>query len=189
MGNIEMGFDLHMVFLFSCCRPSGEISKAASTSAKDIERLVGFYRAMTLTRIFDAKAIALQRTGKIGTFASALGQEAVGVGTASAMRPEDVLVPSYRDHAAQFLRGVTLTESALLGRRRARQRFARADFPICVPIGTQVPLMRSAPPTPSRRGEARACRHHRRWRHVEGRFLRSHEPGRRLGARRVHRQQ
>jgi pyruvate dehydrogenase E1 component alpha subunit len=74
---------------------------------------VALYRALVLTRAFDAKAIALQRTGKIGTFASALGQEAVGVGTASAMRPEDVLVPSYRDHAAQFFRGVSLVESLL----------------------------------------------------------------------------
>jgi 2-oxoisovalerate dehydrogenase E1 component alpha subunit len=63
---------------------------------------------MQLTRIFDAKAIALQRTGKLGTFASALGQEAIGVGVGSAMRKEDVLVPSYRDHAAQLLHGVKM---------------------------------------------------------------------------------
>jgi pyruvate dehydrogenase E1 component alpha subunit len=83
--------------------------------------LISLYGGMVLTRAFDAKAIALQRTGKIGTFASALGQEAVGVGTASAMRPDDVLVPSYRDHAAPVVsrsrgpvvRGVTMTESLL----------------------------------------------------------------------------
>ncbi|KAF0120081.1 MAG: pyruvate dehydrogenase (Acetyl-transferring) E1 component subunit alpha, partial [Methylocystaceae bacterium] len=68
MGNIEMGFDLHMD-LVQLLSPDGEISKAASTSAKDIERLVRFYRAMTRTRIFDNKAISLQRTGQLGTFA------------------------------------------------------------------------------------------------------------------------
>ena len=62
--------------------------------ARDAAALVPLYRAMVLTRRFDAKAIALQRTGRLGTFASSLGQEAVVVGLASAMRPEDVLLPS-----------------------------------------------------------------------------------------------
>ncbi len=109
--------------------------------ARDPAALVPLYRAMVLTRQFDLKAIALQRTGKIGTFASALGQEAIGVGVASAMRPEDVLVPSYRDHAAQFVRGVTMTESLLYwGGDERGSGFAAAphDFGNCVPIGTQV---------------------------------------------------
>jgi 2-oxoisovalerate dehydrogenase E1 component alpha subunit len=81
--------------------------------AKDPKALSAFYRAMVLTRAFDAKAVALQRTGKLGTFASSVGQEAIGVGLASAMRAEDALFPSYRDHAAQLLRGVTMAESLL----------------------------------------------------------------------------
>lgn len=109
--------------------------------AREPPALISLYRAMVLTRAFDTKAIALQRTGKIGTFASALGQEAVGVGVASAMRREDVLVPSYRDHAAQFFRGVTMTESLLYwgGDERGSQ-FAvpRRDFGNAVPIATQV---------------------------------------------------
>ncbi len=109
--------------------------------ARDPAALLPLYRAMHLTRIFDTKAIALQRTGKLGTFASALGQEAIGVGVASAMRAEDVLVPSYRDHAAQFLRGVTMAECLLYwGGDESGSNFAvpRDDFPICVPIATQV---------------------------------------------------
>ncbi|KWR81288.1 pyruvate dehydrogenase (acetyl-transferring) E1 component subunit alpha [Cupriavidus sp. IDO] len=117
------------------------ISSSPPPLASDPDALLPLYRAMTLTRQFDLKAIALQRTGKIGTFASALGQEAVGVGVASAMRPEDVLVPSYRDHAAQFVRGVTMTESLLYwGGDERGSGFAAAphDFANCVPIGTQV---------------------------------------------------
>ncbi|MCY1347544.1 Pyruvate dehydrogenase E1 component subunit alpha [compost metagenome] len=109
--------------------------------ASDPDALLPLYQAMVLTRQFDLKAIALQRTGKIGTFASALGQEAIGVGVAFAMRPEDVLVPSYRDHAAQFVRGVTMTESLLYwGGDERGSGFAAAphDFANCVPIGTQV---------------------------------------------------
>ncbi len=103
--------------------PQGEPTQPLPAFAREPAALIALYRAMVSARAFDAKAIALQRTGKIGTFASALGQEAVGVGVASAMRPEDVLVPSYRDHPAQFLRGVTMTESLLYwgGDERGRQ--------------------------------------------------------------------
>jgi pyruvate dehydrogenase E1 component alpha subunit len=96
---------------------------------------------MTRTRVFDGKAIALQRTGKLGTFPSCLGQEAIGVGVASAMSANDVLFPYYRDHAAQFLRGVTLVEMLLYwggDERGSDFEVPRKDFPICVPVGTQV---------------------------------------------------
>src|SRR5207237_6194598 len=69
--------------------PQGEAVKALPPFAADTAALVAMCRAMVLTRAFDAKAIALQRTGKIGTFASALGQEAVGVGVASAMEGDE----------------------------------------------------------------------------------------------------
>ena len=121
--------------------PQGEATQPLPAFAREPAALIALYRAMVLARAFDAKAIALQRTGKIGTFASALGQEAVGVGVASAMRPEDVLVPSYRDHPAQFLRGVTMTESLLYwGGDERGSGFAgpRHDFANCVPIATQV---------------------------------------------------
>lgn len=120
----------------------GALAVQNAAAADDAALLLGFYRAMSLTRTFDKKAVALQRVGKLGTFASSLGQEAVGVGVASAMRAEDVLVPTYRDHAAQLLRGVTMVESLLYwGGDERGSNFAgpRSDFPNNVPIGTQVP--------------------------------------------------
>jgi 2-oxoisovalerate dehydrogenase E1 component alpha subunit len=121
--------------------PDGEPVQPLPAFARDPAALLSLYRAMVLTRAFDTKAVALQRTGKLGTFASSVGQEAIGVGVASAMQPDDVLFPSYRDHAAQLLRGVTMTESLLYwGGDERGSDFAvpRQDFPNCVPIGTQV---------------------------------------------------
>src|SRR6202171_2966036 len=121
--------------------PDGEPVPPLPAFAQDAAALVPLYRAMVLTRAFDTKAIALQRTGKLGTFASSVGQEAIGVGVASAMRADDVLFPSSRDHAAQLLRGVTMTESLLYwggDERGSDFSVARNDFPNCVPIGTQV---------------------------------------------------
>jgi 2-oxoisovalerate dehydrogenase E1 component alpha subunit len=104
--------------------------------------LVPLYRAMVLTRTFDAKAVAFQRTGRLGTFASSLGQEAVGVGAASAMATNDVLIPSFRDQAAQLWRGVTPVELFLYwGGDERGSDFAgpRDDFPISVPVASHVP--------------------------------------------------
>jgi 2-oxoisovalerate dehydrogenase E1 component alpha subunit len=107
--------------------------------AEKTETLIPLYRAMMRTRRFDAKAIALQRTGRLGTFASSLGEEAVMVGLASAMRPEDVLLPSYRETGAQLLRGVSLEELLLYwGGDERGSDFAgpRQDFPVSVPVAS-----------------------------------------------------
>jgi pyruvate dehydrogenase E1 component alpha subunit len=110
--------------------------------ARDPQALIALYRAMVLTRAFDAKAIALQRTGRLGTYGSSLGQEAVAVGVGAAMAPEDVLLPSFREQGAQILRGVTMVEILLYwGGDERGSDFAgpRQDFPVCVPVGTHAP--------------------------------------------------
>jgi len=112
---------------------------AFATEAGALERL---YHAMVLTRTFDARAVALQRTGRLGTFASSLGQEAVSVGVADAMRAEDVLLPSFREQGAQLLRGVTPMELLLYwGGDERGSDFAgpREDFPISVTVGGHAP--------------------------------------------------
>lgn len=110
--------------------------------ASDPANLIPLYRGMILTRAFDMRAVALQRTGRLGTFASSLGQEAVVVGTASAMTPDDVLIPSFREQGAQLWRGVTPVELLQYwGGDERGSDFAgpRHDFPICVPVGSHVP--------------------------------------------------
>ena len=120
--------------------PSGRATGRLPEFAHDPAALIPLYRAMVLTRRFDAKAVALQRTGRLGTFASSLGQEAVVVGLASAMRPEDVLLPSYRETGAQLYRGVSLDELLLYwGGDERGSDFAgpRHDFPVSVPVASQ----------------------------------------------------
>ena len=122
--------------------PRGEVIAPLPEFARKPSELVALYRAMVLTRAFDAKAIALQRTGRLGTYASSLGQEAVAVGVAAAMQPNDVLLPSFREHGAQLWRGVTLKELFLYwGGDERGNDFAgpREDFPNCVPVGSHAP--------------------------------------------------
>lgn len=104
------------------------------------ELLLDAYQAMRLTRLFDAKCIALQRTGQLGTYPSCEGAEAIGVGIAKAMQAEDVFVPYYRDQAAQILRGVLLEEILLYwggDERGSDFQGPRQDMPNCIPIATQ----------------------------------------------------
>lgn len=128
--------------------------------AKHPDALIPLYRAMVLTRAFDAKAVALQRTGQLGTYASSLGQEAVGAGVASAMQKDDVLLPTYRDTGGLLLRGVKMEEMLIYwsGNERGSD-FAvpRQDFPICVPIATQACHAAGIACAMKLRGEARAA--------------------------------
>ena len=98
------------------------------------------YKEMVLVRTFDTKAVNLQRTGKMGTYPSILGQEAVSVGIGHAMRKEDVVAPYYRDQGLQLQRGVTMADIFRYwggDERGSHYRHAPEDFPICVPIATQ----------------------------------------------------
>jgi pyruvate dehydrogenase E1 component alpha subunit len=122
--------------------PDGALLRPLPEALADPERLLDIYRAMRHARAFDAKAIELQRTGRLGTYASLLGQEAIGVGVAHAMRAEDVLLPSFREHAAQLVRGVTATELLLYwGGDERGSDFAgpREDFPVSVTVGGHAP--------------------------------------------------
>jgi pyruvate dehydrogenase E1 component alpha subunit len=108
--------------------------------ARQTPQLVDLYKRMLFVRVFDGKAIALQRTGKLGTYASCLGMEATHVAIGSAMADDDVLAPMYREYGAQFFRGVKPREVLLYwgGDERGNDFSGPAhDFAWSVPIATQ----------------------------------------------------
>jgi pyruvate dehydrogenase E1 component alpha subunit len=61
---------------------------------------------MVLVRRIDTEAIALQRQGELGLWASLLGQEAAQIGSARALSPRDMAFPSYREHGVAWCRGL-----------------------------------------------------------------------------------
>ena len=117
-------------------KPLGELPLQAEST----DRVLAAYRNMVLTRTFDSKAIALQRTGKCGTYPSVLGHEVVGTVIGQSMAKSDVFVPYYRDQATHILRGVSLTELLLYwggDERGSAWKNCPEDLPISVPIATQ----------------------------------------------------
>ena len=70
------------------------------------EQLLGFYRDMVLTRRIDTEATALQRHGELGIWAQLLGQEAAQIGAGRALRPQDYVFPTYREHGVAYCRGL-----------------------------------------------------------------------------------
>ncbi len=103
--------------------------------------LVAGLKTMLLARRFDERRLKLQRSGRIGTFAPVNGQEAAQVGSIAALRADDWFVPSYRETAANFWRGVDaahmLAFDAGYNEGVAIPEDAR-NLPNAVPVGTQM---------------------------------------------------
>ena len=128
--------------------------------AADPATLVPDYRAMVLMRALDAKAVAMQRTGQIGTYASTLGKEAIDAGIAHALAPEDVVLPSYRESGILMLRGVSPHRVFLYwGGDERGSVFPESprDFPFNVPIASQLPHAAGVAYAMKLRGERRAA--------------------------------
>jgi len=120
--------------------PDGKPVQELPDFARDHDQMLRMYRLMTLTRSYDTKVVNLQRTGKLGTYASCLGHEAAHVGIGAAMREEDCFAPMYREYGAQLWRGVKMSDVLLYwGGDERGNDFAGPphDFPWCVPIATQ----------------------------------------------------
>ena len=72
----------------------------------DRNQALALYRQMLLIRRFEERCAQLYVEGKIGGFLHLyIGQEAVGVGAISQMRPDDYLIAYYRDHGYALARG------------------------------------------------------------------------------------
>jgi pyruvate dehydrogenase E1 component alpha subunit len=101
------------------------------------------YEWMVLARTFDEKAYKLQREGRLGTYASIRGQEAAQVASAFALKPSDWMFPTFREPGASFVRG--LPPRMILQYWSGDERGslipeAQNDFPITIPVGTQIPI-------------------------------------------------
>lgn len=122
--------------------PQGRLAENTPPALRAPDLWWQAWQHMNLTRRFDQRAVNLQRTGRLGTYASCYGQEAISTAIGLAMAADDVFVPYYRDQAAQLLRGVQMRDILRFwggDERGSDFSGARGDMPNCVPIATQLP--------------------------------------------------
>ncbi|USE35959.1 thiamine pyrophosphate-dependent enzyme [Endozoicomonas sp. SCSIO W0465] len=123
----------------SCLNPNGELLTERDVQP-DMPRWIAIYKGMLLTRLFEQKAVRLQRTGRLGIFATAFGQEAITVTLGHTMEKEDLLCPYYRDTGALLQRGVTMDELLLYwggDERGSLFHNDSDDFPIAIMVASQ----------------------------------------------------
>ncbi|HDH03522.1 MAG TPA: pyruvate dehydrogenase (acetyl-transferring) E1 component subunit alpha, partial [Actinobacteria bacterium] len=82
-------------------------------SPLEVDEVRRLYQAMIAARLFDHKSVAMQKQGRLATYAPFEGQEAAQIGSAAAMRPDDWMVATYRDAAAMWMQGYPWTSLIL----------------------------------------------------------------------------
>ena len=93
--------------------------KAEAPSANDAAFRHRLLRSMLLQRRFEERCAEAYALGRIGGFCHLyIGQEAVGTGAISAIRADDYVITTYRDHGQALARGIPprLVMAELFGR-------------------------------------------------------------------------
>jgi len=109
-----------------------------SLSNNDIKRM---YELLILSRTFDRYALNLHAEGRLGTYASILGQEASQIGSAFAIEKSDWIFPSFREMGVYITIGYPI--HMLLQYWSGDERGMKTPdslniFPLCIPVGTQI---------------------------------------------------
>jgi pyruvate dehydrogenase E1 component alpha subunit len=85
-----------------------ESTEKPNLETPDRKTLLDIYHQMVLVRRFEEKAAEIYSAGKIGGFCHLyIGQEAVAIGSISAVRKDDYAVTSYREHAHAIAKGMS----------------------------------------------------------------------------------
>jgi pyruvate dehydrogenase E1 component subunit alpha len=95
--------------LLQIIKPTGDYVESMEPEISE-EELRRLYKLMVLTRNLDIRGLQLQRQGRIGFYIGCLGQEAAQIGSAYALKPEDWILPAYREVGSMLLRGITLNQ-------------------------------------------------------------------------------
>ena len=134
---IIKSFDVHSLSILD---ESGKVDKKLmpKLSKKEITTM---YEFMNLSRIYDNKAIKLQRSGRMYTFAPAFGQEASIIGSSFALEKKDWMFPAFREVTAYFLRGMPIENIFLYwggGEKGMQIPKDQNNFTISIPVGSQM---------------------------------------------------
>ena len=121
--------------------PEGSVVDEESVKKISKEDMHKMYRFMVFTRLWNSKALSLQRQGRMGTLASVRGQEASNVGMGFGLGPKDWYCPSFREYGTMFVRGVNPAEFYRFwggDERGARLPDDCRMLPVCITVGSHL---------------------------------------------------
>ena len=121
--------------------PDGRPLPDATVPELADETLLAVYRDMVTTRLFDERAVSLQRQGRIGTYAPCAGQEGSAVGSTHALADRDLISYQYREHGAVVVRDL-LSEYLpyWMGHESGTEAIADGNvFPLNIGIAAHLP--------------------------------------------------
>ena len=104
------------------------------------DQLLALYEDMRVIRRIDAEATALQRQGELGLWPPLLGQEAAQIGSGRALRGDDFVFSSYREHGVAYCRGAGLVDLLRVWRGTTQSGWNPYDINMATPqviIGAQ----------------------------------------------------
>ncbi|WP_374007126.1 pyruvate dehydrogenase (acetyl-transferring) E1 component subunit alpha [Leifsonia sp. LS-T14] len=104
------------------------------------EQLLALYEDMRVIRRIDSEATALQRQGELGLWPPLLGQEAAQIGSGRALRSDDFVFSSYREHGVAYCRGAGLVDLLRVWRGTTQSGWNPYDINMATPqviIGAQ----------------------------------------------------
>jgi pyruvate dehydrogenase E1 component alpha subunit len=104
------------------------------------DQLLALYEDMRVIRRIDAEATALQRQGELGLWPPLLGQEAAQIGSGRALRSDDFVFSSYREHGVAYCRGAGLVDLLRVWRGTTQSGWNPYDINMATPqviIGAQ----------------------------------------------------
>ena len=102
LGDSDAENVLDAASLFCLINTDGSVNERLPISLEDLR---GLYADMVEARVFDTKAAAMQRQGRLATYSPFRGQEGAQVGAAAALRPDDWVAATYRDAALNWRAG------------------------------------------------------------------------------------
>ncbi|OGP65171.1 MAG: pyruvate dehydrogenase (acetyl-transferring) E1 component subunit alpha [Deltaproteobacteria bacterium RBG_13_47_9] len=124
--------------MFQILKPDGTLQPDQKNPLDD-EETFKLFQKMLFIRMADQRALILQRTGRMGTYAPIFGQEACQIGSTYALQREDWVFPAFRELGATWMMGVSLKNIFLYW--MGYEIGSRAPeginvLPVSIPVGT-----------------------------------------------------
>eukprot|EP00030_Apusomonadida_sp_AF-17_P003136 a345317_263.p1 GENE.a345317_263~~a345317_263.p1 ORF type:complete len:434 (+),score=196.47 a345317_263:67-1302(+) len=157
--------------VFRMMNTSGEFEAGVDVPeiAKDKSLVLKMYEHMNMTQIMDTFMAKRQRQGSVSFYMTAYGEEATHIGSAAALKDEDVVYAQYRESGVLFWRGFTLDQAMAQcystvddlgkGRQMPVHYGSRAQNfqTISSPLSTQIPQAAGAAYALKRAGKNAVC--------------------------------